>query len=88
MKITLEKTCDNCGKPIQDIDEILCRECKISLAIIPNIKKELQECIKEINKYYWIFTRCANAKPPFMVCPEAFKKRAELEELLKQKMNK
>ena len=29
MKIKFEKTCDNCGKPIKNNDEILCEKCKL-----------------------------------------------------------
>ena len=76
-------TCDNCGNPRQDKDEIFCRECKPSLKTSrAALFEELQECNDKINAAYWAFTRQANAKPPSMVVPEAFTRRAEIRNLL------
>lgn len=61
-------TCDNCGKSRQDDDEILCRICKPSLQITADIS----DARAKIQKAYWNFCRQANAKPPIMVCPEAY----------------
>lgn len=76
-------TCDNCGSPVQDQDEIFCRECKPSLKQGRNaLLEELQECQNKIDSAYWAFTRQANAKPPSMVVPEAFHRAKEIREQL------
>ena len=74
IKVTYVRSCDNCGGEVQDINEILCRKCKPSLAK----KAEIQECRDKINEAYWYFCRCANAKPPAMVVPEAYIRLKEL----------
>jgi hypothetical protein len=43
---------------------------------------ELREVQAEINALYWAFTRQARAKPPAVLRPDLYKRRAELEQLL------
>lgn len=44
--------------------------------------KELAACNEKIDDAYWSFSRCARANPPILVCPEAYARRAEIEERL------
>ena len=67
-------TCDNCGNPVQDKDEILCRKCKPSL----QREQEIKDCLAKIDAAYWAFCRQARANPPSMVCPEAYTRLKEL----------
>lgn len=61
-------TCDNCGKPVQDRDECLCRKCKPSLLR----KYEIADAKEKISVAYWNFTRQARALPPSMAVPMAY----------------
>lgn len=47
------------------------------------LKKEWQACDDEIQAAYWRFCRMARAKPPSMVCPQAYVRRAEIDLLLR-----
>jgi len=60
MSLSRLSTCDNCGRSIQDADEILCRSCKPSLQTRADIAAKQAE----IDSAYWRFSRGANAKPP------------------------
>lgn len=39
---------------------------------------ELRRCNDAIDAAYWTFTRCARGKPPILVVPEAYRRRAEI----------
>lgn len=43
------------------------------------IRAELELARDEINAAYWAFTRQARAKPPFLVVPDAYRRKAALE---------
>jgi len=47
------------------------------------LKAELAKCEAEINAAYWAFTRQARAKPPCLVVPEAYRRRNEIQALLR-----
>lgn len=44
--------------------------------------RELAAVDERINTAYWAFTRTARGKPPAIVCPDAYARRAELRRLL------
>ena len=46
------------------------------------LETELQACEERIDAAYWAFTRQARAKPPSLVCPEAYARRNEIRALL------
>lgn len=46
------------------------------------IKLELKRINEEIDALYWAFTRQARAKPPVVVRPDLYRRRAELEDEL------
>lgn len=52
------------------------------------LKAERQRCNDQIDAAYWLFTRCARAKPPCLVVPEAYKRRAEIDALLSSRSNR
>jgi hypothetical protein len=45
------------------------------------IDAEIRAHTDAINAAYWVFTRTARGKPPILVVPEAYARRAELERL-------
>ena len=48
-----------------------------------DIEADLAACNDQIDRAYWAFTRCARAKPPVLVVPDAYRRRAELTALLR-----
>lgn len=79
------RACDNCGDSIKDPNSILCVNCRPSHKMTRfEILAELQKAQNEIDSAYWTFTRTARGKPPMLVCPNAFTRRAELEETLRE----
>jgi len=42
------------------------------------LRAELRAADDEIDRAYWAFTRQARAKPPSLVCPRAYTRRAEI----------
>lgn len=38
----------------------------------------------KINNAYWAFTRQARAKPPSLVCPEAYSRRTQIDARLRE----
>lgn len=66
--VTHFRSCDNCGEPVKDDDEILCRKCKPSL----QLKADLRDAWDRMDAAYWRFCRMARAKPPSMAEPEAY----------------
>jgi hypothetical protein len=52
------------------------------------LRDELRGVEDVIDRAYWAFTRQARAKPPVLVCPDAYKRRAEIKaELLHLKLS-
>lgn len=47
------------------------------------LREELRAVQAKIDAAYWAFTRQARAKPPSLVVPEAYRRRAEIEDLLR-----
>lgn len=47
-------------------------------APLSDLEAELKECEAKIGAAYWAFTRQAQAKPPVMVVPEAYRRRSEI----------
>ncbi len=49
------------------------------------LEAERRKCHDEIDAAYWRFCRMKRAKPPVLVCPEAYRRRAEIDELLRRR---
>jgi hypothetical protein len=41
--------------------------------------RELAALKDEIDKFYWTFTRCARGRPPVLVRPDLYERRAAVE---------
>lgn len=49
---------------------------------IETLEAEERALTAEIDAAFWHFTRCRNAKPPTLVCPEAYTRRNEVRQRL------
>jgi hypothetical protein len=49
------------------------------------LRAELRQVTDVIDAAYWTFTRTARGKPPILVVPEAYRRRAEIEAALRGK---
>ena len=45
---------------------------------------ELRDCEAKIDRAYWAFTRQSRAKPPVLVVPEAYRRRREIKDQLRE----
>lgn len=48
------------------------------------LQAEVERCKDEIDKLYWIFTRCANSKPPSVVNPGLYSRRSRAKSALRR----
>lgn len=55
---------------------------------IAEIEAELRVVEDKINNAYWTYTRTARGKPPCLVVPEAYARRRELNEMLREAKRK
>lgn len=57
-------------------------------AKLRELRTELRKVEAEIDAAYWAFERSPRAKPPSMVVPEAYRRRTELNKLLREHQRK
>lgn len=81
MPLSTPVTCECAyGQEWHFFDSLSDREKDIAV-----LEDELRSAEAEIDAAYWRFTRMARAKPPSMVCPNAYDRRTAIKAELRQR---